>query len=113
MVADPYAVLGLARTAGAEEVRRAYFAQVRDHPPEREPETFKRIRAAYESLRDPERRLETDMLLPWPWADPSPRRRLPPFDLAVHPEDVLAAARAFSDLGRSDWHHQFGKIPLA
>lgn len=110
---DPYAVLGIARTAAAEEVRRAYFALVREHPPEREPDTFKRIRAAYERLRDPEQRLETDMLLPWPWSDPSPQRRLPPLDLTVHRDDILAAARAFSDLERTDWRHQYEKVPLA
>lgn len=109
---DPYAVLAIPRTASAEEVRRAYFALVRSHPPEREPDTFKRIRAAYERLRDPEQRLETDMLLPRPWSDPTPRRRLPPLDLAVHREDVIAVARAFSDLERSDWRHQFEKITL-
>ena len=60
---DPYAVLGVTRSATPAEIKQAYFALVRAHPPEREPETFKRIRAAYERLRDPERRTETDMLL--------------------------------------------------
>ena len=49
--ADPYAALGVAPTASDDEVKQAYFAQVRAHPPESDPQAFKRIRAAYERLR--------------------------------------------------------------
>ena len=45
--ADPYAVLGLVRGASLSEIRRAYFALVREYPPEEQPEAFKTIRAAY------------------------------------------------------------------
>ena len=31
---------------------------MRRYPPEREPERFERVRAAYEALRDPRRRLQ-------------------------------------------------------
>ncbi len=109
---DPYAVLGLARTATAAEIRQAYFGLVRAHPPEREPETFKRIRAAYERLREPERRLEADMRLLTPWPAAARRRRQPQLDLTVHNEDVLAAARALTDLERTDWQAHFRKVQL-
>lgn len=59
---DPWAVLGLAATAGDEDVREAYRAGVRAHPPERDPEGFKRVRAAYEALRDPVQRARTAVL---------------------------------------------------
>jgi hypothetical protein len=49
---NPYSVLGINPGATDEEVRRAYFARVQEHPPERDPEGFKRVRAAFEKLRD-------------------------------------------------------------
>ena len=109
---NPYTVLGLERSASAEEIRQAYFALVRTHPPERDPDTFKQIRAAYERLRDPERRLEADMLLLRPWPVPDRPRRAPRLDTAVHREDVLAAARALTDLARQDWQEHFHKVRL-
>ena len=60
--ADPYAVLGVSPEATPSEVRAAYFAKVRAYPPERDPEGFKRIRAAYEQLRSPRMRAELTLL---------------------------------------------------
>lgn len=60
---DPYKVLGIERAASEAEIKQAYFAQVREHPPERDPEGFKRIRAAYEKLRAAGERAETDLFL--------------------------------------------------
>jgi curved DNA-binding protein CbpA len=59
---DPYTVLGLDRTATAEDVRRAYFRLVRVYTPEAHPEQFKLVRAAYETLRSPLRRAELELL---------------------------------------------------
>ena len=109
---DPYAVLGLSRTATAAEVKQAYFTHVRAHPPEREPEMFKRIRAAYERLRDPERRAETDMLLLVEWPAPTRKRRTPQFDLSLHREDIIDAARALTDLERTDWRQDDPQVKL-
>jgi curved DNA-binding protein CbpA len=58
---DPYRILGVARTATEVEIKHAYFALVRQHPPERDPAGFKRIRAAYEKLRNPADRAQTDL----------------------------------------------------
>src|SRR5581483_11199248 len=85
---DPYEILGAPRDAAAERIRDAYFAQVRAHPPERDPEAFKAIRAAYDRLRTPEQRLETDMLL-LKALDLSAELSAPPFDLTLHREDIL------------------------
>lgn len=109
---DPYTVLGLGHHATAAEIKQAYFALVRAHPPEREPEAFKRIRAAYEHLRDPERRAETDMLLLNTWPESTRKRRPPKLDLTLHREDVLAAARTLTDLERSDWREHFAEVHL-
>jgi curved DNA-binding protein CbpA len=109
---DPYAVLGLERSAAPEAIKRAYFALVRINPPERNPEQFKRIRAAYERLRDPEQRREADMTLLQPWPEPARQRRAPRLELSVPPADVLAVLRALSDLDRSDWREHYGKVHL-
>lgn len=109
---DPYKILGLAHNATAAEIKQAYFALVRNHPPERDPETFKRIRAAYERLRDPERRTETDMLLLNTWSAPARKRRPSKLDLSLHPEDILVATRAITDLERSDWREHYAKVKL-
>lgn len=109
---NPYEILGLSRAASADEIKRAYFALVRSNPPERNPEQFKRIRAAYERLREPAQRLEADMLLLQPWREPERRKRPPKLNLGVTPEDVLVALRALSELDRSDWREQFEKVQL-
>lgn len=106
---NPYAVLGVAPTATLEEIKQAYFAQVRAHPPERDPEAFKQIRAAYERLKTPEKKFETDMLRLEPWPEPD----LPtpaPLDYSVSAADVIHAARALSDLARSDWREDFREV---
>jgi curved DNA-binding protein CbpA len=54
---DPWKILGLTPQAAEEEIRAAYLRGVKEHPPERSPEEFERIRDAYESLRDPRRRM--------------------------------------------------------
>jgi curved DNA-binding protein CbpA len=60
---NPYQALGIERDATELEVKQAYFSLVREHSPERDPEGFKRIRAAYEQLRSTSIRAETDLFL--------------------------------------------------
>src|SRR5215813_9153523 len=60
---DPYKTLSLEYGATETEIKQAYFAKVREHSPERDPEAFKRIRAAYEKLRSSAERAETDLFL--------------------------------------------------
>lgn len=47
---DPFAVLGLAPTLDVGAIRTAYFRALREHPPERDPEGFRRVRAAYDAV---------------------------------------------------------------
>jgi DnaJ-class molecular chaperone len=56
---DPYETLGLRRDADEPEIRRRYLELVREFPPDRAPERFTAVHAAYEALRDPARRLES------------------------------------------------------
>ena len=108
---DPFGDLGLEPSATEEEIKQAYFRQVRLHPPEKDPKAFKRIRAAYERLRTPEARLETTMLRPMPWPEPALDE-----GRGAEQEDwrgqILTAAKAMSDLGRRNFREDFREIRL-
>lgn len=64
-VSDPYGILGVSPDATDQEVQTAYRARARDLHPDRNPRedaaaAFARVRAAYDLLRDPERRALVD-----------------------------------------------------
>jgi DnaJ-domain-containing protein 1 len=65
-------VLGIPDGASEEEIRAAYLRKVKEHPPDRSPEEFEKIRDAYETLREPRRRMRNMML-------------------AAHPDDPLVS----------------------
>jgi curved DNA-binding protein CbpA len=109
---DPYAVLGLTRHATEAEIKQAYFALVRANPPEREPEKFKQVRVAYEQLRDPLKRAETDMQLLESWPEPGRQRRAGRLDLTLQTLDVINLAQSLTDLGRTDWREHYVKVKL-
>lgn len=50
-------ILGLPADADEGTIRRRYLELVRKHPPERDPERFQRITAAYEAVRTRKRRI--------------------------------------------------------
>lgn len=59
---NPYSVLGVDPDATGAQMRIAYHRKLREHPPERDQEGFKRIRHAYETLRSPRKRAELALL---------------------------------------------------
>ena len=61
---DPYVQLGLPSSADETEIRTRYLELVRQFPPDRAPERFAEIRAAYDALRDPVSRLEARLFEP-------------------------------------------------
>jgi len=52
---NPWQVLGISPDESPDKIRARYVALVKEHPPDRDPEAFGRVRAAYESVRDPRR----------------------------------------------------------
>jgi DnaJ-class molecular chaperone len=52
-VVDPFAVLALDESATSEQIRTRYLELVRAHPPERDPDRFAEICAAYDAASDP------------------------------------------------------------
>jgi curved DNA-binding protein CbpA len=58
---DPYRVLELTPDASESEIRRRYLELVRAFPPDRAPERFAAIHAAYAALRDPASRLSEQL----------------------------------------------------
>ncbi len=61
---EPHDVLGLPPHAAEETARKRYLELVREFPPDRAPERFAAIRAAYDQIRDPSRRLQTQLFQP-------------------------------------------------
>src|SRR5512142_3390369 len=64
-----YALLGVARDASQEEIKRAYFEAARKLHPDKntaagETELFLDVQQAYEALSNPKRRAQYDATLP-------------------------------------------------
>jgi curved DNA-binding protein CbpA len=111
-VSDPYVVLGLERGASQAQVRQAYFALVREHSPEKDSQTFKAVRAAYEQLGTEETQAETDLFLLQPPPAWHPPRSSPALDLAFHAEDALIALQAWDDIGHIDLTDDFREVEI-
>ncbi len=86
------AVLGVAADASEEQMRAAYLDQVRQHPPDRDPQNFERIRDAFEQLRNP--RLRANQVL----NGPDPHEPLTSFVDALPPARRFVGAQPWIDL---------------
>ncbi len=47
---DPYRLLGVPESADDDTIRAAYLAALRACPPERDPQRFEQVRAAFEAI---------------------------------------------------------------
>ncbi|MBS0263338.1 MAG: J domain-containing protein [Planctomycetes bacterium] len=59
---DPLEILGVTAGSSEADIRQAYLQKVREFPPDRAPEQFAQIRAAYDILRNPARLREHRIL---------------------------------------------------
>lgn len=110
-LSNPYQILGIAADADEAAIKKAYFTKVREHPPEREPVQFKKIRAAYDKVNALEKRLDTNMLLLQDWAEPEFSATLS-LEPKITRADIIAAARAETDLGRTNWREDMREVTL-
>lgn len=70
-------VLGVSPDDDAPAIKRAYRQLVLAHPPDADPEGFRRVRDAFELLSDPSARAREMLLRPVPAVEP-PRPAAPP-----------------------------------
>lgn len=61
-VENYYKILGVRANATQDAIKKKYIEMVKAFPPETHPEEFQRFRRAYETLRDPVKRGEYDLL---------------------------------------------------
>ena len=106
---NPYDVLGIPRNAPSDDIKKAYFSLIRKHPPEKNPQGFKRIRLAYDSLKDMDKRSRTDLFL---FSDPYQEFKVDPVEEAeyVRKLDMRVVISLLSDLARTDFSNDFNKI---
>lgn len=57
-----YALLGIEEDAGQEGIKKAYFMKIKQFPPNKNPELFKKLRKAYDCLSDPHLRNKYDQM---------------------------------------------------
>ncbi len=92
---SPWSILGVSLEADDEKIRDAYLSRVKEHPPDRSPTEFEKIRDAYDQLKDPYRRARHLILAATPdkplesLLDDEPRSRR-----FVGPEPWLTAMRS-------------------
>ena len=113
---NPYNVLGVPPDATEAEIKKAYFQLIREHPPEHDPEQFKRVRQAYEQLRSADVRSKTDVHTftdpfgAFDWDAVKGRLQL---DLKMELDPLLFNLESgLSDLDRTDFTGDFTDIPL-
>ena len=99
---NPFDLLGVAEDTSDDAIKKAYLQRVREHPPERDPERFQAIRAAFELIKTRPDRLRYRLFaqdtpdvagLIASTLQPGPRRRLTETQLRQWLNSRLNAAK--------------------
>ncbi|MCP5004861.1 MAG: DnaJ domain-containing protein [Planctomycetes bacterium] len=54
---NPYEILGITPSSDDKAIRNAYLKLVKEYPPDRDPERFRKVAEAYDTLKDETKRL--------------------------------------------------------
>ena len=112
---DPYKTLEVSKNASADEIKKAYFKQIKQFPPEREPEKFKTIRSAYEQLKSPDKRAETDVftLRDAEQEFEFPDEILNSSKMEIDDNDIVQIlAEIFTDLNKTNFKDDYSQIEI-
>jgi hypothetical protein len=91
-------VLGVSVDDDAAAIKRAYRKLALAHPPDMDPDGFRRVRDAYELLTEPSARVRELLLRPLPAVDPPPLPTIPELPRAAAlPIAILRLAAASVD----------------
>jgi len=60
---NPYDILGIDKNSSESDIKKAYFNLIKHFTPEKHGGEFKKIRGAYDQLKDSKKRIETDMFI--------------------------------------------------
>ena len=107
---NPYQILEIPRNVTPGEIKNAYFKLIKKFPPEREPEKFKMIRLAYESLKTSAKKAETDVFI---FKDAEQTFEIPDemkqyYDADIKAEDILEILKElYTDLHRIDFEDDY------
>lgn len=107
----PFDVLGVSFDASDEEVRSAYFSQIKAHTPEKDPEGFKRIRQAYDKIKTLESR--TTLVLETLPSLPSLEDYLGGTDssvLGIQDEDLVTVVLSVTDVTKVSFSTDLRKV---
>jgi DnaJ domain len=96
--AEARAVLGVSPEDDALAIKRAYRKLAVAHPPDTDPDGFRRVREAYELLTDPGPRVREMLLHRQPMVDPPPAPSMP----ELPPHEPLSVALLRVIAGRVD-----------
>ena len=128
---NPYEILGIDKNSSESDVKKAYFNLIKRFTPEKHGDEFKKIRGAYDQLKDSKKRIETDMfifselyeefVIDEPGGSRSRRSRgtkqsrakpeKHDFSARIKIDHVFnSMVRMFSDLGKMDFSDDFNTI---
>jgi len=107
---DPYKILGIKSDATFHQIKKAYFSKVKAFSPERYPQEFKRIREAYELLKDEKGRKESEFFQFKEFQPKFYKIESLEKEIKLNIEELIFNAQFLSDLGMVDFKQDFQQL---